>query len=121
MHQALELAAEFAFHRHHKAPVADGDDLLLQHLLIAGGADDLFQAGADGSLSALDFAPDGGQVRAGGIGQLLLSEDGPVDVVLQIAEGRQALEQIVQAGRLFPLAAETGQIAHRPQHRGHRQ
>ena len=98
--EAGQLAAALRLDRHDEAPVALGDQRLLQHALIAGRGDDLLQdCPAFGGCGA-HMAADIRQLRAGGVGNLVLVKNGGADLVLQKAVRPQREEHLVQHRRL---------------------
>ena len=104
MDKALDLRAVFALDRHHKAPVAHGDQGVLQKFALGRGFNQVIQPLAHPQLCLVDLAAQVDQFRACAVGQLLLGEDGVVDGVFQLLVGNQHLKQAVQRGA-FPLAA----------------
>ena len=117
--QAGHVVFVLRLHRHHEAVVALGDDGLLEVLGLVGG-DELVQNVPHLGGGGPDVPPDGGQLRAGRVGDLVLPQDGAGDLLLQEAVGRQGAEQVVDAGLgpvALPLAVLLGG-AGRPQHGG---
>ena len=117
VHQAGHVVLVLRLDGHHEAVVALGDDGLLEIFCLVGGeelVEDVPHLGGGGP----DMPPDGSQLGAGGVGDLVLSHDGAGDLVLQKAVGGQGAKQVVDAG-LFPLVPLTVLPggAGRPQHR----
>ena len=80
--KAGQLAAELGLHRHDEAPAALGDDRLLQDALVAGGRDDLLQDLPPLCRRRALVAADVGKLRTGGVGDLILADDGGGDLFL---------------------------------------
>ena len=103
VYQSRQAALAFRLHRHHKPPVPLGDKGLLQYLGVGGGGDDLLQNLPSLAGSDPHFPPDIRQLGAGGVGDGLLVQNGPVDAILQIFVGVQGAEKPVD-GRGLALA-----------------
>ena len=82
VNKAGQVAAVLRLDGHDEAPVALGDKRLLQRALVAGRGDDLLQdlsaLGACRTLVTADIR----QLGAGGVGDLVLGEDGGRDLIL---------------------------------------
>ena len=104
MHQALDLIFAFYFDRNHKAPVAHGDDRLLQRLGILRRPDDAIQLFPHLQLGPADAPAQIVKCRGGRIGDLLLRENGIEDILLQPLHGCQHMEQIIGGGRGLALS-----------------
>ena len=82
MNKAGQVAAVVGLDGHDEAPVALRDERLLQRALVAGRGDDLLQdlsaLGACRTLVTADIR----QLGAGGVGDLVLGEDGGRDLIL---------------------------------------
>ena len=100
--QTWDLVLALRLHRHHVPAGAHGDDGLLE-VLGLGGGDELLEDVTDLGGGGPDVPPDVGQLGAGGVGDLLLGEDGPADPVLQIPVGLEGGEEVVDAGLGVPL------------------
>ena len=103
MNQAGHLAAMLRLDGHHKAAAADGDDGILQQLLIGGGTDHFVQLlpypGGGGPHFAADICQGGGGV----VRDLFLRRHDGADPVLQIFVGHEDGEAFVQ-GSIHPRA-----------------
>ena len=117
MDQAGDGVLVLGLHGHHIAVRPDGDDGLLQILGLVGG-DEPLQDIPDLRLGGPHVSADGGQLRAGGVGDLVLPQDGVGDAVLQKAVGGERLEQVGDGALLLAGAIVPGG-AGRPQHGGH--
>ena len=82
MDKARQAPLALGLDGHDEAPVALGDKRLLQRALVAGRGDDLLQdlsaLGACRTLVTADIR----QLGAGGVGDLVLGEDGGRDLIL---------------------------------------
>ena len=98
--QSRQVPLVLRLHRHHEAAVPLGDDGLLKHLGIGGGGDDALEhlTALGGRLAHV--AADVCQLRGGGVGDLVLIQDGIFDAVLQIAVAMEGEEEMVD-DRLF--------------------
>ena len=67
MNKSRQIALLVRLHRHHKAPVPLGDDVLLQDLGITWGGNDFLQNLAAFGQCRAHMAADISQLRAGGI------------------------------------------------------
>ena len=103
MDQAGDLILKLGFHGHDVPPGALGDDALLQ-ILGLGGGDDALQNIPDLALRGPHVAADGRQLRAGGVGQLAVPDDGAGDLILQKAVGPQGMEENVDGRFLLRVS-----------------
>ncbi|CUP68050.1 Uncharacterised protein [Flavonifractor plautii] len=100
--QAGNVVFVLRLHRHHIPAGAHGDDGLLEVLGLRGG-DQLLQDVPHLGGRGPDVPPNVGQLRAGGVGDLVLPQNGGGNLVLQEAVGGQGGEKVVDAGLLIPL------------------
>ena len=103
--QTGDLVFVLALDGHHVAPAAHGDDGLLQVLGLVG-RDQLVQHIAHLTCGGADVTADIRQFGGGGVGDLILGQDGAGDLLLQKTVGGQALKIAVQH-RLFLTVADT--------------
>ena len=96
VHQAGNGGFTFTLHWHHKPIRADGDDGFPEVLGIGGRGDDLLERFPHRRALDADMAADIGQLRTGGVGDLLLGENGALDLFLQILVGHQLQEQRIE-------------------------
>lgn len=90
---------------HDEAPVALGDERLLQHLGIRRRGDDALENLAALRRRDAHLAADVGKLRAGRVGDRLLVEDGAADAVLEILVRVQGGEIVVEhRGLALPVA-----------------
>ena len=82
VYQSRDAPLALGLHRHHEPPVPLGDEGLLQHLGVGGGGDDPLQDLPALAGSQAHLAPDVLELGAGGVGNGLLIQNGPVDLVL---------------------------------------
>ncbi len=75
MHQTADGGFHLRLHGHHIPVAAHGDQALLQDLGIGGRGDDLMQYLPDAGVGAAHLPSDGGQLRRGGICDLILAEN----------------------------------------------
>ena len=100
--QAGDLVFKLRLHRHHVPAGALGDDVLLE-VLGLGGGEDALQNVPHLALCGPHVPADGGQFRAGGVGQLPVPHNGAGDLILQEAVGFQGPEEDVDGGLLLLL------------------
>ena len=115
--QAGHIVFMLRLHRHHIAAVALGDDGFLQVFGLIGG-DDALQNIPDLAGRGPFPAADVGQFGAGGVGDLLLRENGAGDLLLQKAVGGQALKERVQGRFLLAFGGIFHGRAGASQHSG---
>ena len=95
MHQAGNGPLMLCLYRHHIAVLPHGDDGLLQGLGIAGRGNNLLQGIPGPGSSGPHLAADVGQLRAGPVGDLILTADGGADLLFQKLVGMEGIEQVV--------------------------
>ena len=100
--QAGNFVLMLALHRHHIAPTPHGDDIVLQVLGLVGG-DEPVEHIPHLARRRPDVAADVRQLGGGGVGDLLLAENGSGDLLLQEAVGAQAVKIAVQHRFLLPV------------------
>ena len=98
VHQAGDGGLALRLDRHHVAVAPHGDDGLPQGLGVGGRRDDFVQGFLDLGALCPHFAADRSQLAAGGVGDLVLGEDGPGDAVLEVAVGHELVEQGIEDG-----------------------
>lgn len=105
MHDARHLRAVLRAHGQHVAPLAHGDDGVLQIARHGAGVQVAVELVADAIVCRADLAAHGGQAGACGVRDLLLGEDGGKDLLLQPAHGVQRARQAhkVRGFRLLRL------------------
>src|ERR1035441_9453613 len=86
VNHAIDLAALSGDHRDHEAIVADGDELLLQHALLAVRAQEALQRLVDVLLLSLDIAAQAAEGDAGMIGHAAVGQDLAIQFAQQSAE-----------------------------------
>ena len=98
VHQPRHRALVIGPHGHHIAVGAHGDDRLLQRLGVRGRGEDLLQGVARSRGGGAHLAADGGKLRGRPVRDLVLPDDGGVDLLLQKLVGAQGIEQGVDGG-----------------------
>ena len=96
VNHAIDLAALSGNHRHHEALVADGDELFLEHAILAMRAQEAVEGFLDGFLLALDVATQAVERHAGVIGHAAIGQDLALELVqkrAKIADGLGAAAQ----------------------------
>ena len=116
MDQTRDHILVLGLDRHHIAFRADGNDGLLQVLGLTGG-DDFLQNVTHLGLCDTDVAADGGKLRAGRIGQFILTHNGCGDPLFQSPVGGQAVKQVRNDIFLLGSTIFPG-VAGRAQHQG---
>ena len=105
MDKARQAPLALGLDGHDEAPVALGDERLLQHLGIRRRGDDALENLAALRRRDAHLAADVGKLRAGRVGDRLLVEDGAADAVLEILVRVQGGEIVVEhRGLALPVA-----------------
>ena len=96
MNQTGDLTPVLRLDGNHKTSVTDGDDGVLQHLLISRGADHFIQLLADTGGGGTHFPPDVVQGRGSGVGDFFFRDKNRLNAFFQIFVGGQGVEAVVQ-------------------------
>ena len=103
MHQTRHIIFALGFHRHHIAPLADGNDWLPEEFTVGGRGNHLLQTVPNLAGLNAHMAADVRQLRGSGVRNLLLGENGAQNSIFQIFVGCQRTEQLIQNGFLVVL------------------